>query len=59
MQVTEEENDSRVSPTKLGLAVLASSLSPDQALQVLRELKKSRKSFVLENDLHIIYEVSW
>ncbi|XP_018493658.1 DNA polymerase theta [Galendromus occidentalis] len=58
ISVCTEDDEGRVTPTKLGLAVLASSLSPDQALLVLRELKKSRQSFVLENDLHIIYEVT-
>lgn len=54
----EDNGTKMVSPTKLAEAVLASSLSPDQALLVLRELSKCRQSFVLENDLHIIYEVT-
>ncbi len=43
--------------TQLGLACLGSSLSPDEGLTTLRELEKARKCFVLENDLHIIYQV--
>ncbi|OQR69619.1 DNA polymerase theta-like [Tropilaelaps mercedesae] len=59
IQVLPEESGVRaVTPTKLAQAVLASSLSPDQALLVLRELRKCRENFVLENDLHIIYEVT-
>ncbi|XP_022657138.1 DNA polymerase theta-like isoform X3 [Varroa destructor] len=59
IKVSPEENGVQaVTPTKLAAAVLASSLSPDQALLILRELGKSRQSFVLENDLHIIYEVT-
>lgn len=45
-------------PTQLGVATVASSLSPDEALVVFRELRKARKNFVLENELHIIYLVS-
>lgn len=45
-------------PTQLGRAVLASSLSPDEGLCVLQELQQARKSFVLENDLHLIYQVT-
>ena len=45
-------------PTKLGKAVLSSSISPDDALYYVRELEKARKGFVLQNDLHIIYEIT-
>ena len=44
--------------TQLGMATVASALSPDEALVVFSELRKARKSFVLENELHIIYLVS-
>jgi DNA polymerase theta len=43
--------------TQLGLACLSSSLSPDEGLTVFTELQKARKCFVLENELHIIYQV--
>ncbi|CAL1266804.1 unnamed protein product [Larinioides sclopetarius] len=45
-------------PTRLGLAILASGFSPDDALRVLKELQLARRCFVLENDLHILYEVT-
>ena len=45
-------------PTQLGVATIASSLSPDEALVVFQELRKARKNFVLENELHMIYLVS-
>ncbi|UYV70405.1 POLQ [Cordylochernes scorpioides] len=45
-------------PTKLGLAVLASSLSPDEGLRVFTELQKARQCFVLDSDLHLIYQVT-
>lgn len=44
-------------PTQLGVATVASSLSPDEALVLFEELRKARKNFVLENELHIIYLV--
>ena len=44
--------------TQLGVATVASALSPDEALVVLGDLKKARRNFVLENELHIIYQVS-
>ncbi|XP_064489901.1 DNA polymerase theta-like isoform X2 [Ornithodoros turicata] len=53
-----EDDNRRYAPTQLGRAVLASSLSPDEGLCVLRELQQARQSFVLENDLHLIYQVT-
>lgn len=47
----------RFVPTQLGLAVLSSSISPDEGLVVFSELRKARQCFVLENELHIIYQV--
>lgn len=44
--------------TQLGMATVASALSPDEALVVFSELRKARRSFVLENELHTIYLVS-
>ena len=44
-------------PSQLGAAVLASALSPDEGLIVFAELQKARRNFVLENELHIIYQV--
>ena len=44
--------------TQLGMATVASALSPDEALVVFSELRKARRNFVLVNELHIIYLVS-
>ncbi|KFM76639.1 DNA polymerase theta, partial [Stegodyphus mimosarum] len=55
----ETANDTNIigyKPSQLGLAVLASGFSPDDALRVMRELQLARRCFVLENDLHILYE---
>jgi hypothetical protein len=46
-------------PTQLGSAVVASALSPDEGLAVFAELQKARRCFVLENELHTVYLVSW
>ncbi|XP_052808033.1 DNA polymerase theta-like [Mya arenaria] len=48
----------RYVPTQLGAAVLSSSISPDEGLAVFSELQKARQCFVLENELHIIYQVT-
>ena len=43
--------------TQLGAATVASALSPEEALVVFNELRKARRNFVLESELHIIYLV--
>ncbi|KAM9225840.1 DNA polymerase theta [Dugong dugon] len=45
-------------PTHLGLATLSSSLSPMDTLDIFADLQRAMKSFVLENDLHIVYLVT-
>ena len=45
------------SATQLGLATVASALSPEQALVVFEELNEGRTKFILENELYIIYLV--
>ena len=52
-----EDEEKRYIPTSLGLACLAASLPPDEGLQLFSELQKARHCFVLDTDLHIIYEV--
>ena len=43
--------------TQLGFATVAAALSPDEALVVFNELRRARRNFVLESELHIIYLV--
>ena len=58
LKVYESEGKaSEYMPTQLGSACLASSLSPDEGIIVLKELEKARRCFVLENELHVIYQV--
>jgi len=47
-----------VTPTQLGSAVFASSMNPEDSLLVLSDLNKARKQFVLENELHMVYQVT-
>ncbi|XP_015756078.1 PREDICTED: DNA polymerase theta-like [Acropora digitifera] len=51
-------DEQRYVPTQLGMATLASALSPDEALVVFAEVQKARKCFVLESELHVIYQVT-
>ncbi|XP_015793184.1 DNA polymerase theta-like [Tetranychus urticae] len=51
-------NSSHYESSKLGKAVLASSINPQQALYYVQELEKARKAFVLNSDLHILFEVT-
>ena len=46
-----------LTPTQLGNAVFASSMNPDESLTILCDLNKARKQFVLENELHMVYQV--
>ncbi|XP_012557615.2 DNA polymerase theta isoform X1 [Hydra vulgaris] len=58
LEKVNNEQEENYFATQLGSATLASSLSPDEALLVLGELREARKRFVLENELHIIYQVT-
>ncbi|TPX50567.1 DNA-directed DNA polymerase [Synchytrium endobioticum] len=44
--------------TKLGMATVASSLSPEEANVVYQELRAAMNSFVLAEELHIVYQVT-
>ena len=53
----DENEEERYVPSSLGLACLAASLPPDEGLKLFAELQKARHCFVLDTDLHVIYEV--
>lgn len=58
IRITKSENDGELlTPTQLGTAVFASSMNPDDSLTILCDLNKARKQFVLENELHMVYQV--
>ena len=44
-------------PSKLGQGILASSFSPDQAIQLKKQLETSMKALSLDCDLHLLYHV--
>ncbi|XP_047903549.2 DNA polymerase theta isoform X1 [Anser cygnoides] len=61
IQVLDSGNDEKAKvyhPTHLGSATLSSSLSPTEAMEIFADLQRAMKSFVLENDLHIVYLVT-
>ncbi|XP_052650753.1 DNA polymerase theta [Harpia harpyja] len=61
IQVLDSCNDVKAKvyhPTHLGSATLSSSLSPTEAMEIFADLQRAMKSFVLENDLHIVYLVT-
>ncbi|BES88139.1 DNA polymerase theta [Nesidiocoris tenuis] len=52
------KNETEISASSLAEACLSASMSPDQGLTLLAELDKARKNFVLESDLHAVYQVT-
>ncbi|CAM1292012.1 POLQ (predicted) [Pycnogonum litorale] len=58
IETSNDESDIKYVASQFGRAVLSSSLSPDEGLRVFDELQRARRSFVLENDLHIVYQVT-
>jgi hypothetical protein len=45
-------------PTQLGFAVVSSAMCPDEGILIFTELQKAQQCFVLENELHIIYQIT-
>ena len=56
--IVRQDPSGKLAPTQLGLACLASSLSPDQSLVMLAELQAARKGLILDSDLHLVYQVT-
>lgn len=54
----EELKPGQFQATRLGRAIIASGLSPDDGLELQRDLMRAREGFILQNDLHIIYQVT-
>lgn len=68
--VQEADFEHCLEPTKLGMAVVASGLNPEDGVFVHSDLRRAIESFVMDGDLHIIYlftpvqttglaEISW
>lgn len=58
LQRNEERETAVYVATRLGAACLASSMPPTDGLILFAELQKSRRSFVLESELHAVYLVT-
>ncbi|KAI5288066.1 hypothetical protein KEM52_001317 [Ascosphaera acerosa] len=54
-KLLEMNEDGSLEATRLGSAVVAASLSPEDGLRVHYELKKGLKSFVMDGDFHVFY----
>ncbi|XP_063226458.1 DNA polymerase theta-like isoform X2 [Bacillus rossius redtenbacheri] len=57
-ELVREGEGGKYVATPLGQACLAASLPPDQGLELFAELGRARQCFVLDNDLHVIYQVT-
>lgn len=53
----DNENNIRYESTQFGLAIINSSINPDDGLKLIVELNKAQRNLCLENDLHLIYLV--
>ena len=54
----DNEDALRYEPTQLALAVISSSINPDDGLKLVVELNKAQRNLCLENDLHLVYLVN-
>jgi DNA polymerase theta len=57
---TSDEHSAEIGykPTQLAYAVVQSAMAPDEGLVIFCELQKALQCFVLENELHIIYQIT-
>ncbi|XP_060747500.1 DNA polymerase theta isoform X2 [Tachysurus vachellii] len=58
IHIQKKGDEEKYCPTHLGSATLSSSLSPPEALGIFADLHRAMKGFVLENDLHILYQIT-
>lgn len=54
-KLVEQTQSHSYEATRLGQAVVASSLAPEDGLFVHRELRKSLQAFVLDGEMHVLY----
>ncbi|XP_014662038.1 PREDICTED: DNA polymerase theta-like [Priapulus caudatus] len=57
IRLQDVDGETRYIPTQFGCAVLASALSPDEAISVFAQLQRARRCFVLSSELHTVYQV--
>ncbi|KAK3953105.1 hypothetical protein QBC32DRAFT_388704 [Pseudoneurospora amorphoporcata] len=53
--VDERYETASYSATKLGGAIVASSLDPDDGVFIHKELERALKGFVMDGDMHVLY----
>ncbi|XP_030638851.1 DNA polymerase theta [Chanos chanos] len=58
IHIQKEGEVEKYCPTHLGSATVSSSLSPPEALGIFADLQRAMKGFVLENDFHLLYQVT-
>ncbi|KAK1754947.1 DNA polymerase theta [Echria macrotheca] len=49
------DDDSNFQATRLGKAIVASALDPEDGMFIHNELKKALQAFVLDGDMHVLY----
>ena len=55
MGLITSDSYSNYVPTRLGKAIVASAIDPEDGLFVHRELSKALKAFVMDGEMHILY----
>lgn len=53
--LVETDEYSNYAPTKLGKAIVASAIDPDDGVFVHAEMLKTLRAFVMDGDMHILY----
>lgn len=56
--VYKPEDRGKIAATQLGKAAFASSIPPEHALKICRDLLEARSQLVLETDLHLLYLIT-
>lgn len=54
-KLVEQTESYSYEATRLGQAVVASSLAPEDGLFVHKELRRSLEAFVLDGEMHVLY----
>jgi DNA polymerase theta len=55
MEYITIEEDGSFQATRLGKAIVASSLDPEDGIFIHNELKKALQAFVMDGEIHVLY----
>lgn len=58
MGLVTRDSLSSLAPTRLGKAIVASAIDPDDGLFVHQELSRALKAFVMDGDMHLLYTLT-